>query len=217
MHRNMLFISLLGLLVVYIGCSSSDNNSGGSGGNPTYFYICSAETGQRIPDGNGQFINWQSVVECVDAAYMPDGSGYTKSPACTVEMSAAASCYNGGSPTNVYYLTSDIANGATFTCSREAGNPQKGTRTFQFPVGNFTIKEQVWVPPSTTLVGNKAIVSNPNDPEQLIDPINETEHTLFVADTGYPFYSSDFTKYYAPIGQSDINAPYCDFFQDPNS
>ena len=203
-----------------IACGGGD--SGGSPSSPVYFGLYD-QSGQVVSDGNTGpsepivQMNWQSIIECLRPPYIPDQELYgvnngsltkLRDAGCSDAMFEYGSCETSGSIGREYYLTDQGASGPKITCTKSS---EGGPRTFQFPAGIFTIREQVWVAPTTTIVGAKPVPFNGTDPAEKTAALNESEYTLFVAGEGYKFPTSSQGTNQAPVTPANAASfPFCD-------
>ncbi|MAJ61719.1 MAG: hypothetical protein CBC48_18420, partial [bacterium TMED88] len=210
-----------------IACGGGD--SGGSPSSPEYFLLYQQNgqpllAGYQDPSGTDVQMNWQSIIECIQPPYIngDEDYGVSDSPGpglpTSLEKLTAANCRppmfdQGACGTQApfgaeYYLTDQGASGPKITCAKSSLD---GPRTFQFPAGIFTIKEQVWVAPTTTIVGAKPVPFNGTDPAEKTAALNESEYTLFVAGEGYKFPTSSQGTNQAPVTASNASSfPFCD-------
>ena len=213
------------------GLLACGGGSGGSPSSPEYFLLYQQNgqpllAGYKDPSGTDVQMNWQSIIECIQPPYIdgdedygvsdpPDSGGPTSlekltAANCKPPMFEQGACGTGTqAPFGAeYYLTDQGASGPKITCTKSS---EGGPRTFQFPAGIFTIKEQVWVAPTTTIVGAKPVPFNGTDPAEKTAALNESEYTLFVAGEGYKFPTSSQGTNQAPVTDSNKNSfPFCD-------
>ena len=210
-----------------IACGGGD--SGGSPSSPEYFFLYE-QNGQPLWSGNTDMagnkvpMNWQSIIECIQPPYINGDEDYGVSDIpgsggpsslekltaanCTSQMFDQGACGTLTTFGAEYYLTDQGASGPKITCAKSSVG---GPRTFQFPAGIFTIKEQVWVAPTTTIVGAKPVPFNGTDPAEKTAALNESEYTLFVAGEGYKFPVITKGNNQAPVTDSNKNSfPFCD-------